>query len=423
MNLPKNGRIVVVDDEPEEALPLIQALSKLGCPVSFFSEREEELPENPILGIRVLFLDMVLIKGSESDTNIISGAFKSVLGKILSDGNGPFLPIAWTNQPTYVKELKTYLDGRGFHFPIISLVKSECKPVKGEGFSLDLINSAIDREIVGNESLDFFTCWENIAHDSALTTVNQIAQLKVFSDSWNDEMKSIILKLARSYVGKQLDKTKSCEVIANSLFSLNVAFADNLHASILKDEDLKNIDLDFNALRETDDPDTSGIINSRLNLDLTEIDDPKPMPGNVYSLHCAQEVCLFELFKQNEKITYDLVKKDLKEKSKHIVLESTPACDYAQKKWKASRLLPGVLWPFEFSKHIKNAQYVYCSPVIRYVDNKLYHLVVDFRLFTSTPIDNIDSSKYLFRIKQELLADVQSHLSSHVSRPGIISLD
>ena len=430
MNLPKNGRIVIVDNDPEEVLPLIKVLSKFGHPVSFFSEKLNELPEKPISGIRILFLDMVLIHGEQSDVGIISGVVKSVLDKILSSDNGPFLPIAWTKKPEYIEELKKYLASRGFFFPIITLNKSDCMPSGTSDVNLNLIKSQLIEAIKGNESLNFFTSWENIAHDSAMFTVNQISGLKSFESSWNDEMKSIILKLAKGYVGKQLDKSNSLEVVLNSFFSLNGAFTDNLNTLIRKDDDLQKIKLDFNSVSEINDLETNGMINSKLNL--TEIDDCKHMPGNVYDLHNAQQICLYDLFQEVEindgaetkKITYKDVKENLKAEIKHIVLESTPACDYAQDKWRVSRLVPGVLWPSKFSEFIKtNAQFAYCSPVVKFTDGNLYHLVFDFRFFTSTPFNKIDNSKYLFRLKQELLTDIQSHLSSHVSRPGIISLD
>jgi len=430
MKLPKNGKIVIVDNDPSEALPLMKVLSKFGHPALFFSEKEGDLPENPLTGIRVLFLDMVLIHGEENDPVIISGALKSVLDRILSQDNGPFLPIAWTKKSAHIQELRNYLDSRNFHFPIIPMKKTECKQDGSDDWDLELIQSKLTEAISGNESLDFFTSWENITNESAMTTVKQISGLKPFEETWNEEMKSIILKLARGYVGKQLDKSNSQDVILNSFFALNAAFNDNLYTLIKTDGKIQKIDLNFEGISEKDDPETNGTINSKLNL--TEIDDCKHMPGNVYDLHNSEKVCIFDLFQEvkeideteTKTITYRDVKEELKANLKHVVLESTPSCDYAQNKWRVSRLIPGVLWPSKFSKMIKkNAQFVYCTPIIRHSDGKLYHLVFDFRYFTSTTFEKIEDSKYLFRIKQELLTDIQSQLSSHVNRPGIISLD
>lgn len=419
MNLPKNGRIVVVDNNPVEALPLIASLSKSGHPISFFSGKYDDLPQDCVPGIRILFLDMVLVEGTDSDPVIATAAVKSVLDRILSKNNGPFLSIAWTKVPEYAEELKKYFVERGFHFPIIPLNKIDCKEPGTGDFELDLIYSKITKAIVGYESLGFFTCWENITHDSAMVTVNQIAELEEFTDDWNDKMKFIMLKLAQSYMGKHLNKTNSCKIVTNSLFSLSGAFTDNLHILIGKDECLKNIVLDFSSVDKEDNPEAIGMINSKLHL--TEIGDHEPMPGNVYDSHRTQKVHLDELFSDCKKTKYAGVKQEIKQKSRQIVLESTPVCDYAQKKHKAYRLIPGILCPSEFSKHIKNAQFIYRSPIIKY-EGSLYNLVFDFRFFTSVSLNALDNSKWLFRIKQELLVDIQSRLSSHVNRPGITAL-
>ena len=430
MNLPKNGRIVIVDDNPNEALPLLKELSRMGHPASFFSGNKMEYPDEPIPGIRILFLDMVLIEGLGTDPRIVLGPLKSVLGRILSPDNGPILPIAWSDNPGYVGELEKYLDSREFPFKVIPLEKSECKSKNGE-FKLDLIKENLTEAIRGNESLGFFTCWENIAHHSTVQTTNQISGLKPFQQDWNDKMKSIILKLAKSYVGAELKQDDRREVMENALFSLNGAFTDNLHTAIRNDRDMEQIELDFGSMPEDNDSKTNGIINSKINLDqdAPRVTSGKPIPGNVYELHCAQKTCVDDLLSpkntSTKETTQDAAWKETngsKNNIKYIVLEVTPACDYAQRKSKVSRLIPGFLWPVHLMR-CKNAEYLYRTPVMTLNgDDGLYRFVFDFRLFTSAPFDEIEPSKYLFRIKQELLADIQSRLASHVSRLGTVSL-
>ena len=431
MNLPKNGRIVIVDDNPNEALPLLKELSRMGHPASFFSGDRGEYPGEPIPGIRILFLDMVLIEGLGTDPGVVLGPLKSVLGRILSPDNGPILPIAWTDNPGYVGELERYLADKEFPFKVIPLEKSECKSNNGE-FRLDLIKGNLAEAIRGNESLDFFTCWENIAHHSAVQTTNHVSGLKPFQSDWNDKMKSIILKLAKSYVGMELRQDDRREVMENALFSLNGAFTDNLHTAIRNDEDMEKIELDFGSMPEDSDFKTDGIINSKLNLDqdTQRTASGKPIPGSIYELHYAQKACLDDLLTpkrtSTKGTTQDAARKetnDSKNNIKHIVLEVTPACDYAQQKSKVSRLIPGFLWPVQLFE-CKRAGYLYRTPVMKLNgDDDLYRLVFDFRLFTSAPFDEIKRSKYLFRVKQELLADIQSRLASHVSRLGTVSLD
>lgn len=57
----RTARAVVVDDERDEAMPVIEALSRLGIgSVYIRGDRLEDLPASPFPGVRVVFLDMLL---------------------------------------------------------------------------------------------------------------------------------------------------------------------------------------------------------------------------------------------------------------------------------------------------------------------------------------------------------------------------
>ena len=58
MNISQSGRVVVIDDNKKEAYPLIETLSKKGIPSTYFSSEIEQLPDKPLSGIRIVFLDI-----------------------------------------------------------------------------------------------------------------------------------------------------------------------------------------------------------------------------------------------------------------------------------------------------------------------------------------------------------------------------
>ena len=60
MIFPDGGRIVIIDDKEEEGVPLFKTLIKEGHLATFFTEWMENLPKNPLNGIRVVFLDRFL---------------------------------------------------------------------------------------------------------------------------------------------------------------------------------------------------------------------------------------------------------------------------------------------------------------------------------------------------------------------------
>ena len=59
--IPLNGRIAIIDDVIEQALPLMRVLSKNRIPYVFYKgNRMEDLPDKPDNDIRILFLDLKL---------------------------------------------------------------------------------------------------------------------------------------------------------------------------------------------------------------------------------------------------------------------------------------------------------------------------------------------------------------------------
>lgn len=49
-------------------------------------------------------------------------------------------------------------------------------------------------------------------------------------------------------------------------------------------------------------------------------------------------------------------------------------------------------------------------------------MILDFRYFTTATLTT-ENVKGLFRIRQELLAEIQSKLARHINRQGILFLD
>ena len=69
----------------------------------------------------------------------------------------------------------------------------------------------------------------------------------------------------------------------------------------------------------------------------------------------------------------------------------------------------------------QRAEYVFRSPVLC-GKNDLYCLVLDFRVFTSVSIGDPSLKHPYFALQKEMLADIQSKLSKHVNRTGVVNL-
>ena len=60
MNIPLNGRVVIIDDKEKEALPLFNLLSKKRIPFNYYKgTNSADFPSSPDNNkLRVLFLDL-----------------------------------------------------------------------------------------------------------------------------------------------------------------------------------------------------------------------------------------------------------------------------------------------------------------------------------------------------------------------------
>src|SRR5260221_8930358 len=110
MILPGNGKVVIIDDQLTEAFPLMTLLSQEKVPFIYFQdEGGDDLPEQPLKNIRLVFLDLKLI-ASERTKDIIS-AIVSRLTRILSEDNGPYMMVVWsTHKSDYYADLLAEFD-------------------------------------------------------------------------------------------------------------------------------------------------------------------------------------------------------------------------------------------------------------------------------------------------------------------------
>jgi hypothetical protein len=118
------------------------------------------------------------------------------------------------------------------------------------------------------------------------------------------------------------------------------------------------------------------------------------------------------------------IKKDIKKEWIKIATVVTPICDYAQKENKIyDRIVKGVLIPSKYQKYIEDkSEAVYVLPITFNHNDIEYCMILDFRYFVTSDLTS-ENVTGLFRIRQELLAEIQSRLARHINRQGILFLD
>ena len=422
MNLPKSGRVVIIDDKFEEALPLIHILSKDRVAVTFFSGRIEELPPEPFRDVRVVFLDVVLEEVQGQDNKTIVSKLIGVTRKIVSRENGPFILVIWTKHPELIKGLQKTLKEEGFYILIVDLEKHKFFEWKDGKwlFSEDKIeelHKEIEDKVNRIDIFRVFVDWENLAHDAASITVNEVSKLAEYNDQWNREIKKIFYNLAKAWAGKNIENMENKERIKSALYVFHQVFADIFERK-LQDKELKDIVLEEGDISD----ETKGKINSRI---ILAAEEREIYPGNVYEDEPMEREFIKGILNENIEDRLNSIIQN----SIPVFVDVTPVCDFVQQKIRMSRMVKGALIPGSINsdeniwkKIKKNAAFIYVSPVIHYKGEN-YKMVLDFRYFTSREPDKLDSGKILFRIRKEMLSDIQIRLSSHVNRVGVLFIE
>ncbi|MGJ8716577.1 MAG: hypothetical protein ACSHXG_15870 [Maribacter stanieri] len=452
MNIPLNGRIAIIDDKVEQAEPLMQVLSKNQMPYVFYKGNDlNYLPEedNRYNDIRILFLDINLLDDTaKPDEKQIKSILYNVLKRVISPDNFPYSIIFWSRHQDEHSNL------------VVELFENELKdrkPISMKGFVKSDFFPNFSTELVENEinileelqaiidsqpAYSYILNWENQLHLSADNTLQDVFSSYHSFNDWKNNANFILSKLGNAYLGKHFNNSSDEEKIKSSLVSFSSVFRDSLehsiHYSIIKTDKLEyNFD-EINSSVKT--------INEKLNISRNSSSISES--GNVVILKeneqlfkdLLNKVVSFFGFKNRIKlekpdITESVLKKEATKEHKRIKTEIkakwlkiglivTPVCDFAQNNKYFDRIVNGLLIPIEYQEYIEDkSEAVYLLPISIQENDVDYLLVLDFRYFETYNLTEDNTEKVLFRVRQELLAEIQSKLARHINRQGILFLD
>lgn len=512
MTLPEIGGVVIIDDQPTEALPIINALSKKGISCTYYQGANPNLlPDSPSQIVRLVFLDLQLIE--TTDDNHITKTIIDILNKIISKDNGPFILVIWSknrakyesiisleikkhehlypsciigfnkrdcleekiifkNSEDLIAETLDKLKGR-FEDEDLETIKKVIEEVSKSDYTveytvkqdaIEIIESNIKKELENAGVFHLFVIWENLIRQSASNTVFAVSKTIEASDLWEQNMRDVIKRMAKARAGQnKLDKE---EILKTALSTFTYSFTEELESSIREHDfpDYINTDSEFiisdknatniykivspeenkvallkddavikgkesvsiqklvsliNGIPEADQAIVKKMvesyikipfeINTKLHIELNP--NKELIPGNIYKVNVSAD-------KKNEylKTYFDNIPDEI-EQFTFIELEVSPICDYAQTKWKKSRLVSGVIYPIDISA--KSRDHLYKVDPVIMIDGEPKRLIFDFHLFKSLDNQVVEERDIWFRLKRELLLDIIANLSGHVNRPGI----
>lgn len=459
MKLPRNGKVVIIDDKISEVATLMTALSSEAIPFTYYQdEMGKDLPSHPLKNIRLVFLDLELQTDiSTLNSKDIIGSAIIRLRKILGKENGPYILAIWSTRydeygDAFFKELN---NKRNLYIQPITKVVLEKSKIK-DAFSD--IKSAINSEIDANNSLKTLLVWESIINESAGEITNDFVVVANADEKVNYRLNVLLHKLACAHFGEQIKNVDGKEQVRGCYSILNNTLSDRIDQNIRNhnqgdlfndmSEDILKEDSLFaskinNMLHLVKDNTVESICPGSMALPLETIKSTEFSLSDSETLRTYLKYDFFTeryeslirgAFEYNEN---QLIEDIIKDSGYYVELNVTPPCDYAQDKMVLCRILPGILFSIDemypkikkgqgkleyIRKFLKHADYLFQSDFSIEINNKRYMLILDFRYLYGLSKERVNKVKSHYRIKDKLLNDIQVKLSGHVNRVGLLYL-
>jgi len=433
------ARVIVVDDQPEDAIPIITALSRKGISAAFFDANSESLPPpaGRLSGVRLAILDMNLIEGSDKSK---ASTTASYLGGILSPRNGPYGVLAWTNHPGLVQQFEEYVISQSeMQKPIftVSLTKAECK-IKGE-FNLALVSKKIDEQLAQMGPLFLLQAWEEKCFEAASNVTNALSDLATDNGSnleeWRTSWRSRLLSLMHAMAEAEAEKQLDGDTCLASLYSLlNPLHADQMESGVaelcttLRQHASEILDASSGCEDEA-----QAKVNTMLHLSFDNVD--RFTAGAIFRFQPLEK--LPSWVPSTDRLLSDLAQEGhqsgtsadkLKEVCHLALIEVTPACDHAQKYVRIARFITGLLVTKaernKFKLKKEESFFWELGPVFldKGVPPGIYWLLFSARHMVSHDLETASRMKSYARLRSQAFGDLQAWFARHSARAGMALL-
>lgn len=457
MFLPINGRIAIIDNEINEVEPLFKILGRNRIPFVFFKGDDKEyLPDesDESNDIRLIFLDLNLLGQRIPSVKEVKSSLYSILKRVVSKNNFPYSIIIWSKQETeYYGVVQEIFDNELADRKPISIDKF----IKSDYFSLDGetkedekrdIIEELNKIFFKHQSYSTLVYWENKVHKSADNVLQNIFSSYNPSE-WVERSNYTIVKLGESYSGnKTYNKLGYVEKTKASLQAFNVIFIDTLEYNVFNSNNIKEqSDLNFD-INKFDKSEQLGLINEKLLISKSDL--VIEYPGVISEDNNPKNDKLFEGILNesfNRRIIDDELndsisdprmrekeinklssskRKEIRNNWQKIYSVVTPLCDFVQGKNYNNRVIKGFIIDSEFSKYIDDkSEALFITPP--FYDNhrkKNRVIVLNFRYFFTEKLKlKLKYISPIFRLRSQVLSEVQSKLSRHINRQGILFID
>jgi hypothetical protein len=415
VGLPITGRVAIVDDQIDQAKPLMQELSKRRIPFTYYDGLSEHLPEEAICNnIRVVFLDINLIDNRSHQVKELYSTVYANINRIVSENNFPYILVCWSRNEQEYNEIKKLLEQdlpNKKSIVSIPLVKSDFFKLDGSPTSdcndkISNLFNDIEKQLSGHTTFQNLLTWENHIHNATNKALSE--SLSTINQDWDKSADWIFTKWGTAFAGKKFNSHSNQEKVIASYRTLN----HFLHETI--EEEIENTDPTVSFVVENDSDVSLAKFNEKLlfsfvqtkskesgRIVITPEDysefkeilnyaingDDQELRNRLKDISDPQQIkrTRNQYYKENRNAirqTWDIFK-----------LVINPVCDFAQDKVKRSRIIPGIFIEKKYRDLVNDkTDALYISPTFHYSKkDSEYFFMLDFRYFTSEKDDDGES--------------------------------
>jgi|GEM_PF-1967995 len=465
-------RVCIIDDEVEEYLELIHALSRLRLgSIHIAGDKLEDLPDEPLSGLRLVFLDMQL--GIEGDDAAITSHTARVFSRVVPSNASPLLVVIWTKHKDMVEIFRNrlyeaYPDYRGkLLFTTIE------KPVGEIPTQADELRTAVSTEMMKFYPAEVLWRWEQLVHDAASATSEEIGKLataraRIKNEDSEEANTTKLLKALSDVllmlIAAEAEKTISTQTaLADLLSVLNPLHRDRLEHAVEK-EDTKVAERLVSGGSIIPTPDEKVELNTMLCVAREVSDEAEFRPGVVFgiadtaSFQNRFNVSIAEVFGEsldvpkkelndlNQRLQsgkLDIAQREKAEAQLHeklvefdtkrdewisscipILLDISPPCDFAQRNARFVRLLSGLMVPTGSGVKIQSGRGAFRQvKAVNIPDREgSWDLIFCSRFVFTIPFN--ETAAYLatmWRLRDPILTDIRAWCSTQDARLGYVS--
>jgi hypothetical protein len=442
----QTARVCIIDDEADEYVNLIHALSRigLGC-LHIEGTKEEDLPKTALSGLRLVFLDMQL--GTTGDENQITAHTAKVFSRVVAHDGGPVLVIVWTKHNHFVEAFKSrlfekwpgYLGRLVFTRMDKPSPKSDIDPLK--------LEATIREQLEKNYPLDLVWQWEQSVHDAATDTTSALAQLAVkrAGVAVADDEPTMANKVRTAFkflLRVMLDASAGRNAREESALRDLLSGLATIHADRLEHNSTAGVASSAPLLLKDKRPELTPAeccaVNAMLLVAPTDTDVTSLCPGSLFTftdVESFKNTFGQEWIKIAEKAfdsntTKPGERSELLKVCCPVLAEVSADCDYAQRKRPVARIVTGLLVPAELANKLEDEEKLSGAAYLRQgialtlqnPPGDWLPIYVGQFAFSISPPTVPGFLQPIGRLRSGPLTELRLWLAAHSTRPGYLSV-